>query len=287
MVTALLLAAASIALGSANREPPQLRRLPPVEVRQNSPEARVLDLWTYVTDPDTSKATLLFSLVRPRKYQYEGGANLTIAQNRYVIATPSRNWVGDETWSVEVSDGDSSAYALLQVSVVSSQAGRLVEAEDDLRVTRVGEWVEREHEGARFLLSNRPGDRLVLRFDGSSVAARVWTGDLRTTERYYEGRYEKDRYGFLSDWKTYQQGGADVLVDGKSVRSVDFIAQKTPGWNELLLASEIEPGESRAPDRGALRLRHGGSAPEREDSVRQGRYQRRRRVPARRSPTLS
>jgi predicted phosphodiesterase len=251
-LVAWLVLLAAVRGEGTNEQSPSFRPLPPITIDQNSTAPRFLDLWDYAIDGGTPKDSLLFNVVGPRKYQYEGSANLTVSQNRYLAATPTRNWVGDESWSVEVSDGVRAGYATLRVTVRSSQAGTLVEAEDSTKVVRYGDWVEREHQGARFVMSNRPGDRLVFRFSGRQLAARVWTGDLDTAQRYYEGRYENDRYGFLSDWKTYPGGNAQILLDAQALEPLD-LARQEPGWHEILLGSDLTAGNHEL----ELRVRDG------------------------------
>ena len=125
-------------------------------------------------------------------------------------------------------------------------AGTLVEAEDSSKVAKSGDWVEREHQGARFVMSNRPGDRLVFRFSGRHLAARVWTGDLDEPQRYYEGRYENDRYGFLSDWKTYAGGRAEILLDGQTLETLDLAGRdpaRVAAMRAAVAAWEKDVGE--------------------------------------------
>ncbi len=227
--------------GSSAREPPRLRELPPLSVPQNSSARRILDLWRFLEDADTPAEQILLSLNTPPRLRDQGHAGVTLSDNRYVDVSPTENWTGRERVVVEANDGVSVSYATLTVTVISSQAGNLIEAEDDGLVDRRGAWVQLYHEGQDYLYSDRPGDSLSVEFEGSAVAVSLWHGDLVAMQRYYEGNYDNDRYGFLADWKTYRQGAVSVRIDGSERLTVDLAAEESPGWTERLVVEGLEP----------------------------------------------
>lgn len=219
----------------------QLHQVPPLQVLQNAPSARLVDLWQYVGAEERSQA-LLFSLVAPPRLPNAGGVDLTLEENRYLVAEPSLNWTGEEVWTIEVTDGQRVDYVRVPVTVASSQAGLLIEVERSSRIVTTGEWLGSSHQGAEFLVSNKPGDRLELDFEGTNLVARVFTGVLLQTARYYEGRYGDDsRYAFVADWKAYRQGSARVLIDGTPNTTLRLGAPLPDGWNEVSLAADLEP----------------------------------------------
>lgn len=228
----------SVEKGSAKR-PHVVKGIPDISVNQNSRAEHAIDLWEYTSDVDTPLEKILFNLIAPRKMSWEGSAHVSLDLNRYISVSPDVNWTGEEEIIVEANDGRNVDYDTFKVSVCSVEAGQFIEAEDQGRIERRGEWIETSYRGTKFILSNRAGDSLYLRFKGSYVTISLWGKEMHMLQRYYQG----PKYRIWENWKTYESGAAKIKIDGEWVASLDMSQANRKGWSEFLIASPLEPAE--------------------------------------------
>lgn len=222
-----------------SNSPPVISGIPDITINQNSKAERVLDLWKYAKDPDTPLDRILFNLVLPRKSMWEGSARAKLEMNRYVNLAPDINWTGVEEIIAEVNDGTSLDWTTFEVIVLSAEAGEQVEAEDQAKVERKGNWVEFSEGKMRWLQSKRPGDALSFKFKGSFLTISLWGQELNLLQRYYEG----PKHEVFEAWKTYSPGVVNIKVDGRDTKQIDLSHNDRKGWNEYLVASGLEPSE--------------------------------------------
>lgn len=220
-------------------KPPVIRGVPDITVDQNSIADHVIDLWRYTNDPDTPVARIIFNVIAPSKSYGEKSAHVTLDMNRYINVSPDTNWTGSEEIIVEANDGKNVDYDLFRVTIQSVEAGHVIEAEDQSRVDRKGEWIESSRGDSHFLRSNREGDSLSLKFEGSYVAISFWGKEFHQLQRYYEG----PKYELWTDWKTYEPGTVDIKIDGETHKTLNMSQANRQGWTECLVASTLEATE--------------------------------------------
>ncbi len=100
----------------AVNDPPQIvTPLAPLEYKEDEPIIlEYEDLYQYVNDPDNADSTLLFS------FNYSGDHfTVTGVTDTNITIQPLENWFGIDTVTVIVSDGELSAQALLDFSILS------------------------------------------------------------------------------------------------------------------------------------------------------------------------
>ncbi len=221
---------------------PLIQSVPDVTIFQNSLSDKVLDLWDYTSDSDTPKDKLLFNVVVPNRAWGEGSAHVTVAENRYVVAAPDLNWIGEEEIVVEVNDGTHMDYDIFLLRVVSVEAGTLMEAEDRNSIKKRGDWMPVSRRLRDGLLSNNPGDALEFMFEGTQLAVGYWGKELLISEIYYRHPVNQQPW---SVWKYYRPGKAVVKIDGTPLTVLDVSLAETRGWTEFLV-SGLDPGQHSA-----------------------------------------
>lgn len=225
-------------VNKATSFPPVFAEIPDLTLDENTKAERVIDLWKFISDPDTPISKILFSVMSSRESSLQGSARVSVDLNRYINVLPDQNWTGEENIIVEANDGTNMASAAFKVTVRSTEAGQLIDAEDKALVERRGAWVEMADAGKNWLQSSHAGDSLRLKWKGSFLTLSIHGGDLNILQRYYAS----PKYDVMwESWKTYSPGIVTIHIDGKSQPEIDLSETDKRGWNEFLVASGLEP----------------------------------------------